>query len=71
MKSLQDLAELACGELPEAWALVIGLEAGSAEVTLYDPLGERCENANFGGDPLEEQVMMAIAFAKANKEEYK
>lgn len=63
--TLDELANMACKELPQHWELEITLELGHSQVVLYSPLGEHCHEANdITSFTLEEQVNQAITYAK-------
>lgn len=70
MKTLHELAEVACKELPEHWEIVITLENGDGVVSTYDPLGERKDDASDITEALDTQVIQAVGYAKAHADDY-
>jgi hypothetical protein len=67
--NINELANTVCRELPEDWEMVIAMEAGAAVVNLYSPQGDHCEDASNFGDPIEDQVLQAVGYAKAEAKE--
>lgn len=64
--TLDELAEEACGGLPEGWELSISLMKDGGSVDLYNPERIFCPGAACCDDSLEQQVLQAIEYAKTN-----
>ena len=62
MKTLQQIANQVCGELPEGWQISITLELDSGAVDLWDEEGER-EEFPTNYESLEQQVQDALEHA--------
>jgi hypothetical protein len=43
LKAERDAVELACGELPDGWQVIINMERGAGSVDLVDPDGDSIE----------------------------
>lgn len=63
--SIDKLCNLVCRDLPADWELSIVLEAGAGIVVLYDPLGNRQEDACDITEDIETQVKQSLGYARA------
>lgn len=62
-RSLQEVANAACRDLPDGWWIEIYLELGSGFMTLFDSAGNEVEVPGYDQNLLSEQVYDAIEIA--------
>jgi hypothetical protein len=63
LKTLQEIANRVCGELPVGWELCLNMENGAGWVKLYNPDGDCPPLPDAADKSLEEQIEDALGVA--------